>query len=509
LFSFQDFENLTIAHVPDKIWNPGNETTNTTTMVSPIQGQLWVPGVSSRTLLVVICSCIIYIYTCYLVWHEWVDNLALRRVYFLESEHYPRRIKELDEITAIQNIIPEDPVQEERPPYIPDPELRDTPPSVGLYSVLYQLPESLVTYDTDGATQLERQIVATTSFFDECVPAQPGFSSSVAAVTIIPDASRVAKAWMKWYKIETKLRRLRFIRKLIRHKLEMEAEGRTDIYDNIAHVMKKSKHGLDTATHTVTTAVASTASATGRQLTAALSASVPLSQNRSGSMNNEPVPESAINEESIETQEQQPLVVSNNDNSESSNQDESTVDFVVKGSDNDKASDSNPKEEQTIKDNKTKDASAEEGNLFVSLWSKWMGGENETTNDKVNDDIEMQPINSPTDAERRKSGARTMTASTSTGSSTIQSRTAQVKSPEEVEGVRDFFYEDFDVKAYARKLGFDEETELHGIVDGLGIEELSIFAREYSQSSANPCVYGMFEMFALVCIFCSVRSCAY
>jgi len=52
------------------------------------------------------------------------------------------------------------------------------------------------------------------------------------------------------------------------------------------------------------------------------------------------------------------------------------------------------------------------------------------------------------------------------------------------------------VKAYARKLGFEEETELNGIVDGLGIEELSIFAREYVQSSANPCVYG--KLFACV-----------
>lgn len=165
MFCCIDFENMTIMHIPDKVWRPNNQTTaivleNGTVVeippptVNPISGKLWVPGVSSRTLVVVVCCVILYVYTCRLLWYEWIDNLALRRIYFLEADHYSRRIKELDEITAIQNIIPPDQAQKDRPPYIPDPELRDTPPSVGLYSVLYQLPESLVTYDTDGAVSL-------------------------------------------------------------------------------------------------------------------------------------------------------------------------------------------------------------------------------------------------------------------------------------------------------------------------------------------------------------------
>jgi hypothetical protein len=174
---FEDFETLTIAHIPDKIWSPINQTITTTLpngtiillpppTVNPIQGQLWVPGVSSRFLLVVLCCVVLYSYTCYLLWHEWLDNLALRRIYFLESDHYPRRIQELDDITAIQNIIPQDEQQKDRPPYIPDPELRDTPPSVGLYSVLYQLPESLITYDSDGAVRL---VYAKGSYY-RCIP---------------------------------------------------------------------------------------------------------------------------------------------------------------------------------------------------------------------------------------------------------------------------------------------------------------------------------------------------
>ena len=38
------------------------------------------------------------------LWYEWIDNLALRRVYFLESDHYPMRVQELDDITAVLDI---------------------------------------------------------------------------------------------------------------------------------------------------------------------------------------------------------------------------------------------------------------------------------------------------------------------------------------------------------------------------------------------------------------------
>ena len=102
---------------------------------------------------------------------------------------------------------------EELPPYLTHPEIRETPPSIGLYSVLYQLPNSMVTYDTDGAKPLERQLVATKKFFDEIVPPQPGFSSSVAAVTMLPKAELVAKTWNKWSVCERKLQTLRHIRK--------------------------------------------------------------------------------------------------------------------------------------------------------------------------------------------------------------------------------------------------------------------------------------------------------
>jgi hypothetical protein len=68
------------------------------------------------------------------------------------------------------------------------------------------------------------------AFFDQCVPNQPGFSSSVAAVTILPDAPKLAKAWRAWYKHVGLLRRLRYVRALIAKKryYEIDEVGEED-----------------------------------------------------------------------------------------------------------------------------------------------------------------------------------------------------------------------------------------------------------------------------------------
>jgi hypothetical protein len=70
------------------------------------------------------------------------------------------------------------------------------------------------------------------AFFDKCVPNQIGFSSSVAAVTILPDSSQVSYAWKKWYACANRLRRLRFIRSRIRH-LQKQEEDKVEM--QVAH----------------------------------------------------------------------------------------------------------------------------------------------------------------------------------------------------------------------------------------------------------------------------------
>lgn len=123
-------------------------------------------------------------------------------MYYLEADYYPERLSELDGLRG--NTDAEDDFQKIRQnehPYLPHPEMRETIPNVSLNSVLYQLPQHLKTFSSvvDGHSSLtERQLAATVEFFDQCVPNQPGFTSSVVAATIIPNATLVSGAWMKF-----------------------------------------------------------------------------------------------------------------------------------------------------------------------------------------------------------------------------------------------------------------------------------------------------------------------
>jgi hypothetical protein len=186
--------------------------------------------------------------------------LCIYRVYFLESDVWGQRREELkqtllhdenakrmeqhklhftfDEHDVRQPKKVKDPEEHliKRDPWIPHPEQRDTVPSVALYSLLVgglpSLPEQAAeAFDTEATVNFSKresidwQLSITSTFFDHCVPNQPGFSSSVAAVTIIPGANDISRAWRKWYAAAAKLRRLRFIRQQI-------AERRHyDIYD--------------------------------------------------------------------------------------------------------------------------------------------------------------------------------------------------------------------------------------------------------------------------------------
>jgi hypothetical protein len=254
-------ENRTIdSSVLSVFSNDDDYSSNSTQSVTSTNGsqyinRSWVKGQTWRIAVTVICCLIIYVYTfckyslkCNTFHHicshilthththtifsiillffslspfffvfvldllmcEWIENIALRRIFFLEAGHFPQRMQELNKFAidarnkknqecndeANDDDKKED--EEELPPWKTHPEIRETPPSVSVYSVMFELPKSMVTYDTEGATPIERQLVATTNFFDEIVPPQDGFSSSVVAVTMIPKASLVAKAWTKW-----------------------------------------------------------------------------------------------------------------------------------------------------------------------------------------------------------------------------------------------------------------------------------------------------------------------
>jgi hypothetical protein len=203
---YTDFENTTLAHIPII------DTSQSEGLL--FVGRSWrtAPGLTLRLWIIVSVAWAIYYYTCRLIWEQWVENLALRRVYYLEFNHYRARKKQLEELN--NNPDPEDPLLKRRAAFLPHPELRDTVPNVSLYSVLYKLPSvDFANSEHISSSEVERQLQTAIDFFDKVVPNQPGYSSSVAAVTILPDVNLVSKAWKKWFNCANKLRRLRLIRK--------------------------------------------------------------------------------------------------------------------------------------------------------------------------------------------------------------------------------------------------------------------------------------------------------
>lgn len=243
------FAYTTIDNIPDKVFNNTiefndiflglNEVNSTASLGQFIINQIWQEDQTWRVAVTVFSCLIIYIYTLYLLAWEWVENIALRREYYMEAPHYSKRLAELNEMTFEKDqrgtFLTEEKSDLENgsqnkkslfgccrkknddlPEHLTHPEITETPPSVGIFSVLYQFPSSMVTFDTEGATTVERQLVAATNFFDEIVPADPGFSSSVAAVTVLPNAKLLAKAKAKWNACEKKLQQLRYIRQKLR-----------------------------------------------------------------------------------------------------------------------------------------------------------------------------------------------------------------------------------------------------------------------------------------------------
>lgn len=282
-----------------------------------------------------------------------------------------------------------------RHPWLPHPELRDTVPNVPLFSCLYQLPSQIETADLpSSATDLERQLAAAVDFFDQCVPNQPGFSSSVAALSILPKATHVAAAWKKWYMCGRKLRKLRLIRQLILERLHEE-------------------HGMDEAM--------------GEQ---------DVEKGKSLEWN-----ELATAKIGLERDEEQGEIAlqAHSMDSFTCNQNESEIDPFTESLTNSRR-EQRPLLESMAEGDETSSEAAEEVGNSVSHASPAM--------------------EHPLDAQA-----------------------CSIRSDNVWEnfGAPRFKYAEFDSKDFARRIGFREETELEQLVDGLGIEQLSVYAREYAQ----------------------------
>ena len=329
-YNLTRYERLTLANVP------------------PLhQAHAWDSSqhmITFRLYLIVVCTYVVAWYTCYELQKEWIDLLAMRRVYYLETNLWKERREELkatmlyqdhrgnssrdsnsdngDDNPATngisngagtnlhqqqlqqhgQNPAHDDSHLHLRDAWIPHPEQRDTTPNIELYSVLVgglpRRPRQAVTspeedleaaavvqhpippprpHSTggtpqssadcinnssvnhtsaagDGNARLDWQLSVTSAFFDYCVPNQPGFTSSVAAVTILPSAREMASAWKKWYGTTKKLQRLRFIRRQLLERGFRGEHHRRPVYDHngnlIAEYQNQSTGSNNTGNNT-------------------------------------------------------------------------------------------------------------------------------------------------------------------------------------------------------------------------------------------------------------------
>ena len=382
------------------------------------------------------------------MWYEWIECLALRRVYYLESEYYEERLDELDEIYS--NDDPEDPFQKVRPPFLPHPEMRETIPNVSLNSALYKLPRNLATdisytgsVKDDEKSLLERKLEAAVDFFDQCIPTQQGFTSSVVAVTMVPDATKITKVWGQWYRCGAAMRRLRYIQTHLNYRRQTQRTGRKGLHNvfvaapsraagvapkattkTVDHIREHAAEGIETVTEQVADDV-EVIKGLGRQ--------------------------------QREVDRNKPV-----------SQIEPTVDAVAE-----------------FRKDDFSDVEAR------GKTEKYSGGDDVSKGESVKRTISQ---NSNSDKNPIISNEVTPEPSRFDQSNLYREGTTHEKSS--IFGFRNcqkkdnFEYDAFDPAVFAEWIGHKEETKLDQIVDTLEIEQLSVYAREMSQSASNPCVYG-------------------
>jgi hypothetical protein len=247
-YNLTDYQRTTLANVPNAV--VGDAAVHAIRTAAGGGGEfiMW------RLYAVVISFWIVASYLCYELKQEWAQILAMRRVYYLEYDIWGERRNELRQTISHEHTYRSEPHLTDRDPWVPHPEQRDTVPNIALYSILVgglpSLPEQAAdSFNAEATIQFSKresidwQLSLTTTFFDHCVPNQPGFSSSVAAVTIIPSAMDLSVAWRKWYAAASKLRKLRFIRQQIAKKLHYEIDDVNDHDDDDEYEYEKTANG--------------------------------------------------------------------------------------------------------------------------------------------------------------------------------------------------------------------------------------------------------------------------
>jgi hypothetical protein len=456
-----------------------------------------------------------------LLWHEWIECLALRRVYYLESEYYEERLDELDDIRS--NTDPEDPFQKIRPPYLPHPEMRETIPNVSLHSVLYKLPSNLDTNfdDTSEKSLLERQLAAGVEFFDQCIPNQPGFTSSIAAITMVPDAQKATKVWGKWYACGSKMRRLRYIKSHLETRLRMQREGKLGLRDLVISApLNAVKATVKATTEKIDTmkVVTSEGFDTAKEF-----ASEEIEKMKDLGRQRIPTRMQTNPTQVCTTRDSNLSFVSSTedeffDAATFTNDIDKDIESETQTRDEDKKNDDFGTElsliEGSTKEDSTPSSLMQDNANGTSSRSK---PTNDCQTSAASVDIEWGQTGTSIrfsseypstatiyhdaehDAEKLDSESASENVVTTLSSEEEEDQQDEKKNTinEEahVPGFNDgtkvhFEYDEFDPETFAKWIGYSEETELDQLIDTLDIEQLTVYAREMSQSASNPCVYG-------------------
>lgn len=222
-----NFRHTTLSHVPD---------------VMP-ETLIHATAIYMRLYTVVAVLWVITLYAFVLLKQEWADLLALRRIYFLERRPYStewrqRLLKQASSINISSSLSlngnsshhstttmiedDDDELQQQqqqhvsprRPPWIPHPEQPDTVPNVEPYSILIgHIPRT--TNNDETTTSLQQLLVSLTKLWERSLPTEPGYSSPLVAITLLPPANAVGRVWRHWYTTASLLRKLQFIQQHI------------------------------------------------------------------------------------------------------------------------------------------------------------------------------------------------------------------------------------------------------------------------------------------------------
>ena len=235
----------TLGHVPDMLFflegyyrDDYDYDSRTSSTNNSLQQQHLMAKVSIRLHAPVLVLWIISLYAFYILRQEWIELIRFRRTYYLGREGVSHRSEWSKGLafttpttnnTNNKNATTSNP---DRDPWIPHPEQPDTPPNVEPYSILLgHLPILMLNGDNDEEnlqspqqppppTQIQFQLKCVKDCLEDIIPSEPGYSSPIVAVSILPCAVQVGLVWRKWYTTLTHQRRLKYIRDCIHSQME-------------------------------------------------------------------------------------------------------------------------------------------------------------------------------------------------------------------------------------------------------------------------------------------------